>query len=286
MEARDIPLAKLRVRLDARSVDTKSLDALTDSVREVGFVTSILVRPITIFEGGREAEGYEIIAGRHRFEVAQRLQFLSMPCRIAEYDDLHAELAMLDENLRRANYSPIEDSQAIARRKEIYEILHPEARLGGAGTGREKVRQVGEAIPADRFTLATAKATGRSERVVQRQAERGEKISERVVSMIRGTHLDKGAYLDQIKDLGPKEQEARVQRELAAPRKPISPAPEPRNAYESEEIWLAKLVKVFEAAPQEWRERARDHLYPDTAVMDHSDAVMDWKRAQNSGGRH
>jgi len=269
MEARDISLAKLRIRQDARPVDTKALGALIESVREIGFTSSILVRPKIIFESGREAGGFEIVAGRHRFEAAQQLGMDTLPCRVCDHDDLHAELAMLDENLRRAGYgSPALDAQAISRRKELYEILHPETRNGGSGNGREKLRQVGEANSAERFSASTASATGRSERSVQRDAERGSKISERAVQLVAGTHLDKGSFLDSIKSLGPKEQEARIQRELAAPRKPVSPAPEPRNEFESEQVWLTKLVKTFEAAPGEWRERARDVLYPDVPVMD------------------
>lgn len=56
----------------------------------------------------------------------------------------------------------------IARRKVIYEELHPETVLGASGVGREKVRQNGE--PNERFTAATAEATGQSERTVQRAA--------------------------------------------------------------------------------------------------------------------
>ncbi|MGP2491064.1 hypothetical protein ACTDI4_05485 [Mesorhizobium sp. PUT5] len=42
---------------------------------------------------------------------------------------------------------------------------------------------------ADRFTADTAAKTGQSERAVQRDAERGTKISERVLSMLKGTPL-------------------------------------------------------------------------------------------------
>lgn len=59
------------------------------------------------------------------------------------------------------------------RRKEIYEALHPETKNGAAGNGREKVRQLGEATPADRFTADTARSTGQSERAIQRDAARG-----------------------------------------------------------------------------------------------------------------
>jgi len=63
------------------------------------------------------------------------------------------------------------------RRKEAYEALHPETRNGATGNGRQKVRQLGEPTLPDRFTADTATKTGQSERSVQRDAHRGEKIA-------------------------------------------------------------------------------------------------------------
>jgi hypothetical protein len=62
------------------------------------------------------------------------------------------------------------------RRKEIYEAIHPETRNGSVGSGRAKVRQLGEAI-SDRFTADTAKRTRHSERSVQRDAQRGSQVA-------------------------------------------------------------------------------------------------------------
>jgi len=60
------------------------------------------------------------------------------------------------------------------RRKEAYEALHPETRQGGDRRS-EASRQVGDLV--DRFTADTATRTGQSERSVQRDAHRGEKIA-------------------------------------------------------------------------------------------------------------
>ena len=45
---------------------------------------------------------------------------------------------------------------------KAYEALHPETKNGAIGNGREKVRQLGEATSADRFTADTAAKTGRA----------------------------------------------------------------------------------------------------------------------------
>lgn len=265
MSAVDLPLGKLRRRLDARPIQQDLVSSLANSVRDLGIMNPLRVRSISILESGQSVEGWEITAGNHRFEAAKRAGLATAPCVIVTDDDLHAELAMIDENLMRAELSAADRARSTARRKEIFEELHPEARHGSNQHTRSG--QVGHSS----FAEETAKATGQSDRAVRRDAERGSKISERALSLVAGTHLDSGTYLDKLKKLGPHEQEARVQRELAAgpaPRKPVSPAPDPRNEFESEQIWLAKLVRIFEAAPDDWRERARDRLYPDAPVMD------------------
>lgn len=267
MSAVDLPIGKLRRRPDARQLRADTVAGLAESIREVGIINPLRVRPISIFEGGRETEGWEITAGRHRFEAATAAGLSTVPCIIVEESDLLAELAMIDENLMRAELSPADRARETSRRKEIYEQIHPETRHGH---GPKESRKVCDSS-TERFTKDTSGKVGRSERLVQLDAERGEKISERALALVAGTHLDRGNFLDKIKKLGPQEQEARIARELAAgpaPRKPISPAPEPRNPFESYQVWLTKLVKIFEAAPEEWREDARDHLYPDVPVMD------------------
>jgi hypothetical protein len=58
---------------------------------------------------------------------------------------------------------------AVSRRKSIYELLHPETRHGAVGRGGKKSRQIDDS--SARFTTATAKATGKSERKTRLVAE-------------------------------------------------------------------------------------------------------------------
>ena len=264
MQHADIPLTHIFTRADARKIDEEAVRGLVSSIREIGIINPLRVRSVERHVEGVPAEAFEVTAGSHRLRAARKLGLESVPCVVVEDDDLRAELAMIDENLMRAELSPADRAKGTARRKAIYLELHPETAQGVAGGNARQ----GVATDNLSFADATADATGRNARTVQRDAERGEKISERALAAVSGTHLDTGSYLDKLKKLGPAEQEARVIRELAAPRKPISPAPAPRNEFESEQAWLAKVVKLFDAAPLEWRERARDHLFPDTPIMD------------------
>jgi hypothetical protein len=62
------------------------------------------------------------------------------------------------------------------RRKEIYEIFHPESKRGTHNQYTAR-RQNGEK-QNNRFTKETAKSTGKSERQVQRSINRAEKLGD------------------------------------------------------------------------------------------------------------
>jgi ParB family chromosome partitioning protein len=49
---------------------------------------------------------------------------------VVDDDDLRAELVMIDENLVRSELVGAERAKQTARRKEIYETLHPETKQG------------------------------------------------------------------------------------------------------------------------------------------------------------
>jgi len=212
---KDIDLGLLDRRADARAVDADKVRAIASSMVDVGQINPIRVRQK---EGGR----FEIVAGVHRVEACRSLGLAEVDALIVESGDLFAELAMIDENLCRADLGPADRARQMARRKAIYEELHPEVQHGGARS-EPASRQVGDlnqpAPPqAERFTADTARQTGTSERTVQREAERGEKISPDVLELIRGTDLDTGTYLDGLKRFAPDRQRMMVERDLEALR--------------------------------------------------------------------
>jgi ParB/RepB/Spo0J family partition protein len=154
--------------------------------------------------------GYILVAGRHRVEAARKLGWDEIRAEIA--DDMTADaaaLAEIDENLIRAELTPAERAAHYAARKPLYEKLHPETvsvtKRGGPGRGKKNARQNG-----DRFTKDTAKKTGKSERTVQREVERGDKIAD--VAELAGTSLDKPNELDALAKLPEDEQRKLAER--------------------------------------------------------------------------
>ena len=81
------------------------------------------------------------------------------------------------ERCFRADLTPAQAAWNTQRRKDLYEMLHPET-VNGVNQ-HTRVRQFGEPS-SDRFTAETAERTGRSERAVQRDAERGKKLGDLV----------------------------------------------------------------------------------------------------------
>lgn len=76
-----------------------------------------------------------------------------------------------------------------AKRKEAYLRLHPETAAGLAGAEAKH----GRAVDNLSFAQDQAEKTGVDPRTVRRNAERGEKISNAALAMVKGTPLDTGA---------------------------------------------------------------------------------------------
>jgi ParB-like chromosome segregation protein Spo0J len=165
--------------------------------------------PITV---AKRDGGYRLLAGAQRLTAFRELGMERISANIVEQDDLHAELVELDENLARNELSPAERSAAVARRKAIYETLHPETKHGAIGKGRELPKG---AVKADRFSAATAAATGRSERAIQLDAHRGEVLGGETLAKVARTSLDRGTELDALAKLPVAERQVLVDRAAA-----------------------------------------------------------------------
>ena len=210
-----------------RLVDPEKVAALKASIELIGLRTLIAVA------GNRSASNdpaikVRLVAGAHRLEAMRQLGREHIGVVFEDGDDLDAELWEIDENLCRAELTPADRALFVFRRKEIYLMRHPETGHGGERASR----QVGDLKPDDtkRFTAATAEATGQSERAIQRDAERGEKISEKALRMLRGTHHDKGVTLDRLKSLRSEEQEVYVKALFEADREKAREAKELRDS--------------------------------------------------------
>ncbi len=81
--------------------DEDALDELADSIRAVGLLQPIVVRPIAEHK-------YEIIAGERRFRAAQRAGLTSVPISVRSASDASVLQLALIENVQREDISPVE----------------------------------------------------------------------------------------------------------------------------------------------------------------------------------
>lgn len=175
LEDGEIHLASVYVRPGRRAVRPDRVQSLAESIRDIG-----LQNPIVIRADGR------LISGAHRLEAYRLLGRDTIPCRVAPMDgelwrkalcDGHAnlidELQEIDENLQREDLTALEQGEVIARRKVIYETLHPETKHGAVGRNHPRQSGHDDHSETPRFSTETATKTGISERSVRRSAQIG-----------------------------------------------------------------------------------------------------------------
>lgn len=106
-DARTLPVAFLKPgRYQPRhTFDDEPLAALAASIREVGVLSPILVRPIG-------ADAYEIVAGERRWRAAQLAKLHDVPVLIRELGDEQALEIAIIENVQREGLNAIEEAQA------------------------------------------------------------------------------------------------------------------------------------------------------------------------------
>ncbi len=98
--------------------DEEALGALADSIREVGVLQPVLVRPVE--------DGYELIAGERRWRAARRVGLQRIPALVRETDDAAALEHALVENLHRDDLNPLEEAAAYQQLIEDFGLTHEE----------------------------------------------------------------------------------------------------------------------------------------------------------------
>lgn len=120
----------------------------------------------------------------HRLEACRVLGMTAVTAITLDLDANQRIIAECDENLCAPTLTASERAEFTRRRKAAYEALHPETRADAPKGNQYASRQVGDKQPAPRFTADKAARTGQSERAVQRDAERGEKVSDDALGRI------------------------------------------------------------------------------------------------------
>ena len=92
--------------------DDIEMDNLTQSIRESGILTPLIVRPI------ENTDEYEVISGHRRLHAAQKAGITEIPALIYALDRDAAAIAVVDSNLHREHILPSEKAFAYRMKLE------------------------------------------------------------------------------------------------------------------------------------------------------------------------
>ena len=203
-----IKISDIKINPGRRNVEPKAIEELSKSIAAVG-----LMNPITVTQDNT------LIAGLHRLEAAKRLGWTEIECNSVGMSSLQAELAEIDENIVRTNLSRQELGEQFLRRKEIYEMLHPETKAGAAqaaGMNRAISNNVGDKLASKTksFVEDTSEKTGMSKRTVSRLLQIANNMTQDAKRIVQASDIPQDAAL-KISRL-PHDQQAEAASLLAA----------------------------------------------------------------------
>lgn len=100
--------------------DEDALAELVDSIKEIGVLQPIVVRPHP------EGDGYELIMGERRLRASKEAGLESMPAIVRDTDDTLMLRDALVENLHRSQLNPLEEAAAYQQLLDDFGITHDE----------------------------------------------------------------------------------------------------------------------------------------------------------------
>lgn len=173
-----IPISEVKINSGRRKADPTHVSELSKSIADVG-----LLNPITV------DSSHTLIAGLHRLEAAELLSWTEVECTVCDIDSIRAELAEIDENVIRRNLTNTEVSGLLARRKKLYETLHPETiarnRPGHVNNHQGSSDNVSLEPKAKSFVEDTAEKLGVSTRTVERHLFLAEHLTPKASEILK-----------------------------------------------------------------------------------------------------
>lgn len=101
----DLPEKELRY-----SINQENLDKLTETIKSIGLIEPLIVRPKT-----NGSKRFEIIAGSRRYRAAKEAGMNEVPVIIRKFNEEETLEAAIVENLQRENLNAFEETEAILR---------------------------------------------------------------------------------------------------------------------------------------------------------------------------
>ncbi|MDP9463418.1 MAG: ParB/RepB/Spo0J family partition protein [Actinomycetota bacterium] len=155
--------------------DEESMAELAVSIRQIGVLQPVLVRPV-----GDSA--YEIVAGERRWRAARRAGLAVIPAIVRNTDDLGLVERALVENLHRQDLTPLEEAAAYQQLVEDFDLTHEQVanRVGKSRSAVTNTLRLMSLPPGIQHLLADGRLTagharallGTPDRTLQEQLAR------------------------------------------------------------------------------------------------------------------
>lgn len=204
MQSATISVSEIKPSPNGRPVVATRVAALAESIAAIGLRTPITVRRSVVLDGGRPAPGYEIVAGRHRFEATRVIGAGEIEAFVMEGSEDDAALWEIDENFARAELTDAQRADHHVRREEILK------RKGVVLQGAGKPSNSEKSAELRGYAAKAAADLGVSERTVRADLRRGKNIAPDVLAEVAGTDLDKGVVLDALASTPKEDQRAKL----------------------------------------------------------------------------
>jgi ParB family chromosome partitioning protein len=159
--------------------DEDALAELVHSIREVGLLQPIVVRP-------SGADRYELIMGERRWRASQEAGLETIPAIVRDTDDTDMLRDALLENLHRAQLNPLEEASAYAQLLEDFGCTHDELaqRIGRSRPQISNTLRLLRLSPAvQRRVAAGVLSAGHARSLIAvEDAELQDRLAQRVIS--------------------------------------------------------------------------------------------------------
>jgi len=148
----EVELKKIRPnRLNPRlSMNVERLNELAESIRQVGVLEPLIIRPID--------DGYEVVVGERRYRASQQAGLQKIPVIVRDYTDEQVIELNLVENIQREDLSAVEKGNCCKQLLEKFPDKYPTQ-----GTVARKIGVSNESISA---WLRLTKAPEEVQRIV------------------------------------------------------------------------------------------------------------------------
>lgn len=256
-----IPIEKILIPSGRRQLRDDKVRSLAASIAKLGLLEPIGVTP-----------EYRLVFGLHRVEACKLCGLSEVPVVVISTDELHTELAEIDENVERNALTALEWSEHLQRRKQIYESLNPETRRGGDRREQTDKMSVCKTQGAPSFAADTAAKTGLDERTVRRAVKIAEDLPQDVRDQVRNTPVaESKADLQKLASMSEAQQRKVAKKVAAGAAKAVRNAGKERNRKSAAKSGAESIQEILADAARE--DEDSEPLTPEQECEQHNSAI-------------